>query len=209
MTFEHSPVKTLEDALTQPVVIGATSAGSPTREFAAMIKHALGVQFEIVSGYRGPADLFVAMERREIDGVCGLDWSALKSQQPVWLRQKKLNLLVQGSIEPEPELAALGVPTPWRYIKDDLDRKAVELMISFQQAFGKSYMAPSAVPAEAARILRGAFAAVLRDREFLADAEQRRITITPQSGEEIQEIVESAYAAPRAIVNRLKRIVEP
>src|SRR6185295_4264450 len=101
--------KTFGDALAQPAIIGATSAGSPTREYAAMVKHSTGAKFEIVSGYRGPPELFIAMERGEIDGVCGLDWSALKSQQPDWLKEKKLNLLIQGALESDPELAALGV----------------------------------------------------------------------------------------------------
>ena len=105
MTFAHSKVRTFEDALRQRAVIGATSVGSPTREYAAMVKHATGARFEIVSGYQGPPSLFLAMARGEIDGVCGLDWSALKSQQPQWLAEKKLNLLIQASIEPEPELA--------------------------------------------------------------------------------------------------------
>lgn len=209
MTFRHSRVRTMEDALVHPTVIGATSAGSPTREYAAMLKRAAGVRFDIVSGYRGPADLFMAMERGEIDGVCGLDWSALKSQQPGWLREKKLNLLVQGAIEPDPELAALGVPMPWAFIKDDIDRQAIEVMIAFQQAFGKSYMAPPGVPEEPVRILRAAFSAVLRDLDFLADAEKLRIDITPQAGEDIQRIVENAYSAPRAVVERLRQLVEP
>ena len=202
-------MKTLDDARTQRAVIGATSAGSPTREYAAMIKHAAGAKFEIVSGYKGPPDLFIAMERGEIDGVCGLDWSALKSQQPDWLRDRKLNLLVQGALEPDPELAALGVPTPWKYIKDDVDRRAVELMVGFQQAFGKSYMAPPGVPAEQIKILREAFNAVLKDKELLADAERLRIEITPQTGEGVQRVVESAYSAPANVVDRLKKIVEP
>jgi tripartite-type tricarboxylate transporter receptor subunit TctC len=209
MTFRHSRVKTFGDALAQPAIIGATSAGSPTREYAAMVKHATGAKFEIVSGYKGPPELFIAMERGEIDGVCGLDWSALKSQQPEWLKEKKLNLLVQGSLEPDPELAALGVPTPWNYIKNPIDRSAVELMVGFQQAFGKSYMAPPGVPAEQVRTLRDAFNAVLRDREFLAEAVKLRIDITPQTGEDIQKMVERAYAAPPQVVDRLKKIVEP
>lgn len=209
MTFRHSQVRTIEDALVRRAIIGATSAGSPTREYAAMLRRATGARFEIVSGYKGPADLFVAMERGEIDGVCGLDWSALKSQQPAWLNEKKLNLLLQGSLVPDPELAALGVPTPWAYIKDDIDRQAVELMVGFQQAFGKSYMAPPGVPAESVRILREAFSAVLRDPEFLADARKLRIDITPQAGEDIQRVVENAYAAPRDVVERLRKLIEP
>jgi tripartite-type tricarboxylate transporter receptor subunit TctC len=207
VTFHRSRVRTLKDALSQDAIIGATTVGSPTREYAAIMRRTLGARFEIVSGYKGPADLFLAMERGEIDGVCGIDWSALKAQQPDWLRERKLNLLVQGALMPHPEL--LGVPTPWAYIKDDTDRKAVELMVKFQQAFGRTYLAPPGVPAELVQILRTAFTAVLRDPEFLVEARNLRIDVTPQAGEEIQRIVEAVHAAPRHVVERLKQIVEP
>jgi hypothetical protein len=65
------------------------------------------------------------------------------------------------------------------------------------------------VPAEQVRALRDAFNAVLRDAEFLADAEKLRIDITPQTGEDVQRMVENAYAAPPNVVERLKKIVEP
>jgi hypothetical protein len=149
------------------------------------------------------------MERGEIDGVCGLDWSALKSQQPQWLAEKKLNLLIQASIEPDAELARLGVPTPWQFIKNEIDRRAVEAMVAFQQAFGKSYMVAPEVPVERVKILRDAFAAALRDKDLLAEAEKLRIEITPQSGEDVQRIVRSAFSAPDAVVARLRKIVEP
>jgi tripartite-type tricarboxylate transporter receptor subunit TctC len=209
MTFAHSKTRTLEDALRQRTVIGATSVGSPTREYAAMIKHATGAQFEIVSGYKGPPDLFLAMSRGEIDGVCGLDWTALKSQQPEWLRDGKLNILVQASIEPHPELAKLGVPVPWPYIRNETDRRAVEVMVGFEQAFGKSYLVPPEVPAERVAILRQAFAAVLKDKEFLAEAGKVRIEITAQSGEDVQRVVQNAYASTAAVIDRLRKIVEP
>ena len=207
VTFHRSRVRTLKDALSYVSIIGATTVGSPTREYAAIMRRTLGARFEIVSGYKGPADLFVAMERGEIDGVCGIDWSALKAQQPDWLRERKLNLLVQGALTPHPELP--GVPTPWAYIKDDTDRKAVELMVEFQQAFGRTYMAPPGVPAELVHILRAAFTAVLRDPDFLVEARLLRIDVTPQAGEEIQRIVGAFHAAPRQVVERLKQIVEP
>jgi hypothetical protein len=209
MAFEHSKIRTFDDALTRRTVIGATSAGSPTREYAAMIKHSTGAQFEIVSGYKGPPDLFLAMSRGEIDGVCGLDWTALKSQQPEWLRDKKLNLLIQASIEPHAELAKLGVPVPWPYIKNETDRRAVEVMVGFEQAFGKSYLVPPETPPERVAILRRAFVDVLRDKEFLAEADKLRIEITAQSGEEVQRVVENAYGAPAAVIDRLRKIVEP
>src|SRR5215470_10270630 len=209
VTFQHSRVRTLADALVRTAIIGATTVGSPTREYAAIVRRALGARFEIVSGYKGPADLFVAMERGEIDGVCGIDWSALKAQRTDWLREGKLNLLLQGALAPHPELALLGVPTPWAYIKDDTDRQAVELMVEFQQSFGRTYMAPPGVPAELVHILRSAFMAALRDPDFLVEAGNLRIEVTPQAGDEIQRTVGAFHSAPRHVVERLKQIVEP
>lgn len=209
MAFHTSKIKTFDDARAIPALIGATTGGSPATEYAAFHKHALGARFNIVSGYRDPGDVYLAMERGEIDGVCGLDWAATKAQRPDWLRDKKLNLLIQDNIEPDPELTALGVPQPWSYIKDDVDRRAVELMIGFQQAFGKAYMAPPGVPADRIAILRDAFAAALHDKELLADADATRIEVTPQSGNDVERAVQALSAAPRTVVERLKQIVVP
>ncbi len=81
------------------------------------------------------------------------------------------------------------MPVPWPYIKSDTDRRAVEVMVGFEQAFGKSYLVPPEVPAERVALLREAFAAVLKDKEFLAEADKLRIEITAQSGEAVQRVV--------------------
>jgi tripartite-type tricarboxylate transporter receptor subunit TctC len=209
MTFGHSKVKTFDDALVHEAVIGVTSAGSPTTQYAALHRNAAGAKFKLVSGYKGPSSLYLAMSRGEIDGACGLDWLALKSQQPGWLREKKLNLLVQDSIEPQPELAALGVPTPWRYIKNDVDRKAAKLLVGFEQSFGKAYFAPPGLPKERVQTLRDAFAAVLKDPELLADAKKLRVEIMLQSGDDIQRAVDNAFSSKADVVERLKKIVQP
>ena len=80
-------------------------------------------------------------------------------------------------------------------------------MVGFEQAFGKSYLVPPETPAERVAILRQAFAAVLKDKEFLAEAEKVRIEITAQSGEEVQRVVENAYASTPAVIERLRKIV--
>jgi tripartite-type tricarboxylate transporter receptor subunit TctC len=209
MSFHTSKIASFLDAQKLKAVIGVTSAGSPTTQYAAFHKHALGAQFDIVSGYRGPADIFLAMERGEIDGTCGLDWSALKAQQPEWLRDKKLNLLVQDNIEPDPELSALGVPQPWPFIKDEIDRRAVELMIGFQQAFGKAYVAPPRIPDDRLQVLREAFGGALHDKRLQAEAEKLRIEIAPQTGDQIARVVYDLYSAPKPVTERLKKIVVP
>jgi tripartite-type tricarboxylate transporter receptor subunit TctC len=205
-TSALSHVKTLEQALKDKVIIGATQVGSPTSDYANLIKRTTAAKFEIVNGYAGTGALYLAMERGEIDGMCGFDWSALKAQKPELLRDKKINLLVQVNVKSDPELDALGVPQPWKFIPDSLDHQAVELMIDFQQAFGKAYVAPPQVPGDRLKLLRDAFEGVLGDKQFLAEAEKIRIEITPVSGADVAATVRNLYAAPTPVVERLRAI---
>ena len=208
ITGPMSKVKTFEDAQKQKTVIGASAAGGSTRDYAAFHKNAAGAQFDIVSGYKGTADILLAIERGEVDGLCGLDWTSLKSQRPTWLEQKTVNILVQDGIETEHELDALGVPPIWKFITKDTDKAPVELIVS-QQVFGRPYVAPPGVPSEQVKMLRDAFEAVMKDEAFLADAKQGRLDISPLRGEKVQEVVAKLYAAPKEVVQRAKQLITP
>ncbi len=208
ITHEKSRVKTFEDAQRQKTIMGASAAGGSTRDYVSMHKKSSGAMFELVSGYKGTADILLATERGEVDGLCGLDWSSLKSQRPDWVRNKTVNILLQANLEPETELTRLGVPPVWKYIKSEDDRKAVELVIG-QQVFGRPYVTPPGVPAEQVRILRAAFAATMADKDFLADADKTRIDVVPSTGEQVQQLIDRIYATPKAIVERAKELVRP
>jgi tripartite-type tricarboxylate transporter receptor subunit TctC len=207
-TFQHSKTKTFDDAIRQKTIMGASQAGGSTRDYANMHRKTASAQFELVTGYKGTADLLLAMERGEIDGICGWDWSSVKSQRSDWLRDNKLNLLLQISLEPDAELTKRGVPEMWKYVKNADDRKAVELVVS-QQVFGRPYLAPPGTPAEQVTILRSAFEATMKDKAFLEDAEKTRIDINPSPGGTIQQLVEKLYATPKSIVERAKEVVKP
>jgi tripartite-type tricarboxylate transporter receptor subunit TctC len=208
ITHERSRIKRFEDALAHKTIMGARAAGGSTRDYANMLKKTTGAMFDQVAGYKGSAEIFLAMERGEVDGMCGLDWASLKSQRPDWVRNRTVNILVQVNLEPEAELSRLGVPQIWKFIANDDDKKAVELIIG-QQVFARPYLAPPGVPVEALATLRTAFAATMRDKDFLADAERARIDVVASTGERVQQLVEQLYAAPRATVERAKDLVKP
>ena len=208
ITHEHSQTKSFEDALKRTTIMGASAAGGSTRDYVNMHRKTTGAMFDLVAGYKGTADIFLAMERGEVDGMCGLDWASLKSQRPNWVRDKAVNILLQVNLEPEPELSDLGVPQMWKFIASDDDKKAVELVIG-QQVFGRPYLAPPGVADEPLAILRAAFTATMADKDFLADAERTRIDVVPTTGEKVQQLVEQLYAAPKATVERAKDLVKP
>ena len=207
-TFQSSKIKTFEDARNQKTILGATAAGGATRDYGYLLNHTAGTKFDVVAGYKGTADITLAMERGEVDGMCGWDWSSLKSQKADWLRDHKANVLVQVGLDPNPELTQMGVPELWKFINNDEDRKVTELVVS-QQIFQRSYIAPPGTPAEQIATLRTAFDATMTDPQFLADAEKARIAITPLSGAKVQDIVQKLYATPKAIIERAKQVIKP
>src|SRR5712692_5336968 len=101
---KESKIKTFDDALTQKASFGGVSSNESTREYGYMHKKTSGAQYDVVSGYGGTAEIALAMERGEIDGACGWDWSSFKSQRPAWTRDAKVNLLLNPGLESNPEL---------------------------------------------------------------------------------------------------------
>jgi tripartite-type tricarboxylate transporter receptor subunit TctC len=205
---KDSKIKTFDDALTQKASFGGVSTSDSTRGYGYMHKKTSGAKYDVVSGYSGTAEIALAMERGELDGVCGWDWASFKSQRPDWIRDNKVNLLLQVGLEPNEELTRMGVPVVFKYVTNEDDRKAVELIIS-QQVFQRSYVAPPGLPAELLDTLRSAFDATMRDKDFLHDAETIRIDISPLPGAKVQELVQKIYTAPKDIVARARQAINP
>ena len=208
VTMKGSKVASFADAQKVKAKFGGSGPNDSTYEYGYLHKHTAGALYDIVAGYRGTAEMALAVERGEIDGVCGWDWSSFKSQKPDWLRDGKANVLLQASIDPHPELTKMGVPTVFEFVKDAEARKVVELVIS-QTVFHRSYIAPPETPPEQLEVLRKAFDATMADKEVLADAEKTRIDIEPLSGAKVQEVVAKLYAAPPAIVDRARKAIRP
>ena len=205
---KDSKIKTFDDARTQKAAFGGVSSNDSTREYGYMLKKTAGAQYDVVSGYSGTAEIALAVERGEIDGACGWDWSSFKSQRPDWIRDNKVNLLLQVGLEPNAELTRMGVPEVFKYVTNEDDRKVVELVIA-QQVFQRSYIAPPGVAPDALKTLRTAFDDTMKDPEYLADADKLRIDISPLPGAKVQEIVQKLHSTPKDIVEKARAAIRP
>ena len=86
MTWNTSPIKTFDDMLTKPFTMGGLGAGADPDIFALMMRNVFGAKLKLVSGYPGTNDATLAMERGEVNGVCGISWSTVKTRHMDWIK---------------------------------------------------------------------------------------------------------------------------
>jgi hypothetical protein len=194
--------------MTDKVVLGGVAPGDAVHDFAYMVRATTGAPMSIVPGYKGTLDVTLAMERAEVDGACGWEWSSAKAQKPEWIRDGKLNFLLQIGPSANDELTKMGVPRLDQFMKDDESRRVMELIVS-QQAFQRPYFIAMGTPEAYVTILRKAFDATMQDAGFLADAEKLRIDVSPLPGATVQELVQKFYATPKNVVEQGRRAIKP
>lgn len=199
-------VATLGDALAHEAILGASQTGGSTRDFALLLNNTIGAKFKVVSGYPGTREITLAVDRGEVDGLCGYHWSSLVAQKPDWLAERKINILVQFGDKGHPDAHRLGVPMLAGFLKTDADRRAVDLVLG-QLVVGRPFVLPPDTPADRAALLRQAFDSTMKDPAFLAEATQAKLDIEPASGAAVQSLVERLYRAPPEIVARAAQAI--
>ncbi len=207
-TMSTSETKTFADALKRKTVLGAQGPGAVSYDIAYLVKNLTGAQYNIVTGYNGSTHFLLAMERAEIDGICGWNWSSAKSQKADWIRDKKLNLLLQTGVGDDDELTKMGVPSIWQFISGDENRKIAEFILA-QKGFERPLVMGPDTPAELVGILRKAFDATMQDPQFLAEMEKGRLDVSPAPGTKVQALVQGFYATPKDIVQKARGAIRP
>jgi tripartite-type tricarboxylate transporter receptor subunit TctC len=197
-----APAKTIEDAKKQQVVVAGTGAGSETDTWPVVLNEVLGTKFKLVTGYLGTQETILAMERGEAHGRCTFSLSALKTAKPEWLRDKKINVLVQIGLEKSAEFP--DSPLIFDLLTKEEDRQLIELMVG-PGAMARPFVAPPGLPASKAALLRRGFDATMKDPEFLAEAAKIQADVQPSTGEDVQKLVTRLYATPKPVVERVKK----
>lgn len=207
VTYRTSKIKTFEDAMTLPSTMGGSSPGSSTTDYAQILNSLAGTRFKIVNGYKSSVDTMLALERGEVDGICGYDSNSFKAQRPTWFGTPLSNMIVQTSLEPSEALIKMGVPSIWKFVSGE-NRRIAELIFA-QQEFHRPFVAPPGVPAAQLAVLRQAVMATFADPEFLADARKSSLDINPKDGATVSALVAKMYASPPDLVERMRKSIRP
>lgn len=171
------------------------------------MRDALDANLKVVSGYKGSADIRLAVDSGEIGGFFN-PWSTVKPSSLDKFKSGEWSVLAQLADQALPDLPANNIPTIPELTKDENQRALLRFGTSAPNQFGKVYMLPAGVPADRAAALEAAFAKTLSDKTFLAEAEKGKLEITPIYGESIQKIVRDFLAMPPAIKARLEKALK-
>jgi tripartite-type tricarboxylate transporter receptor subunit TctC len=190
--------KTAQDLFEKELIVGGHTGVDP--ELTPRLYNAvLGTKFKIVTGYNGTADIGLAIERGEVEGIGDWSWSSLKKQKPDWIRDHKITPLLQSGLENDPELP--DVPNALSFAKTESDRAVIKLFLT-QKKVARPIIAPPGVPPERLKQLRDALAALANDAEFLADADRSGLEIAPITGEAVDQVIALIASSPRDVADR-------
>jgi tripartite-type tricarboxylate transporter receptor subunit TctC len=204
ITWKTSPIKTWNDFLTKPSKFGGLGADADPDIWALLYKNVFGAKVQLVSGYPGTNDIVLAMERGEVDGLCGLSWSTIKTRHAEWLTNHSANIIVQAALKKEPEIAA--VPLATDLVRDPEQLQIVRLMLT-SQAMARPFAAPPDIPAERKAALIAAFDATMRDSDFLAEAQKLNFDVRPVGASTIDNLLAEVYATPKDVLARAAKAI--
>ena len=208
ISHHSSRFRTYADATREKAIVGAGAVASASFDYAYLHKNVHNGNFNVVAGYKGMADILLAMERGEVEVVCGLDWSSLKAQRPNLSRDGGFNLLLKVAVQPDAELDALHIPDAASFASNDTNRAIGDLVAS-QQIFGRPYVVAPGVLPERLEMLATAFDAVMRNPQFIAEASSAGLSIDPASGAGVEKAIQMMYAAPAPIIEGARRAIRP
>ncbi len=204
VTWQTSPVKTFEQLKGEKqFTVAATGVTGNSAQMPYLFNALLGTDIKVIAGYSTSGQR-LALERGEVQGICGLGYSTLTASNPEWFEKKKINILIQvGLFKAD---AMPSVPMALDYIKDDKSRRVMELLL-IRQEWGRPIGAPPAVPADRIQALRTAFDATLKDPKFLSEAKRVKLELEPLNGQQIHDLLAKAYGYPAEIIAAAGRLV--
>ncbi len=189
----------------KPVKMGGLEPGSFTPDSATRIlREALSLPIQIVSGYKGTAQIRLACETGELDGTCRTMDSMKVDWKKAWT-SGEVAVALQATPKEIPELP--GVPLAIKFAKSAEARKLIEVGIHDASRYVRSYVLPPGTPKDRVQTIRNAFIETLKDKELRAEADKAQLSLGYVTGEELEKLVSSLFSLDPAWLAKLNRIL--
>jgi tripartite-type tricarboxylate transporter receptor subunit TctC len=199
-----APAKSFQDGFNTEIILGAGNQASSSREYPALLKSVLGMKITIVGGYSGTNQIMLAMERGEVQGMCGADYFNVIATHPNWLTDNLVKVISYQGSEAHPGFPGLaGVSPAVAFAKTDEQRQILNLYDA-QEKFGRPYVTGAGVPRERIEALRTAFAKTMEDPRLRQDVQAAGLNVSPASGDQVQAMVADIYNTAPEIIRKTR-----
>ena len=188
----------------QVVKFGGVSTGSGTDDFPNLLKATIGLPIQMVSGYKGTADIRLAFNSGEVAGISN-SWESMKSTWKKELESGDLTMVLQVTSKPHPELAK--VPLAVNLAKTEEAKKLIQTVERVHGPSVRPYVAPPGTPKDRVQILRRAFMDTMKDSAFLAEAKKATLDINAADGAELEQNVKDIFKLESSLITKLKEIL--
>ena len=186
--------------------LAGSAPGSPTDDVAKVLKEAIALPMRLITGYKGTADMRVAVESGEVDGLCGFSWASVRATWRKAIETNLVSVMMQSAPKAHPDLPK--VPLTISFAKTVEARQLIEAGVHQPSAMTYGYSLPPGTPKDRVQVLRQAFLRTTKDVDFLSDSGKANLEIAPASGEEIDKSIQQLFQTPPAVVAKLKEILK-
>ena len=200
-------IATLEQWLTSktPIKLGGVGPGSATDDIPKVLGSAIGLPFQLVSGYKGTADIRLAFASGEIQGLCNA-WESFKATWSKELQAGDLVIVGQNIPKQHPDLPK--VPRVIDFAKSEEGRKLINAVVHTVGPTARPYMVAPGTPKDRVEMLRKGFMATMKDPEFLAEAKKAKLDINPLDGAELDRNVKAVFNLEPALIPKVREILK-
>ncbi len=202
--WHTAPVQSLAEARNRELIMGAQAPGSSQVDFPLVADALLGFKFKIVAGYQSTSKINLALESGEVQGTIAA-WTTLKTLSSGWLADRKIKIIAQWALRPNPELP--DIPNVLDVAETNAERDALRLVLA-RLDIGRPFFLPPNVPVDRVTALRAAFDATMKDPAYLAEADKLKIDVDPLTGTELAALVARVSQTPTETVARVRAALE-
>lgn len=189
-----------------PVKIGGIAPGASTSDIPRVLKAVLNLPLQLVEGYKGTADIRLAADAHEVAGGCW-PWETMKVNWSQQLASGDVKVVIQAVAKKHAEL--LDVPNAVDLAKTDEARQLIKAAIIDPAVITQPYSLPPGTPKDRVKLLQDAFAATMKDPDFLSEAKKSNLEINPISARELETIVRGFFTLSPTLVGGLKAVLAP
>jgi tripartite-type tricarboxylate transporter receptor subunit TctC len=199
---KNAPVQTAADVFTKEVITGSVGPGNSTHILPTVFDNVLGAKFKLIEGYRGTAEIVLAIERDEVQAVCA-SWGQFKPSAAAF-QDGRLRLLFSAEESPMAEIP--DARSIYDFAKTEQQKQFMRFVFASTE-YGRPYVLPPDVPAERVALLRKAMADAVNDPDLMAEAEKSKTDMSFRPPEELERVTKALYATPPDLIEAVKTLL--